>query len=259
MPKVADTSGGGAVTGPMRGVVSVVEAIVDGVTRHWLALALVATGLFLGLAFAAPVLAMAGQDRPAGAIYFLYRATCHQLPQRSWFIGGQAAAYDWATVRAHLGLAETDLLHAFHHPVHDSVLGYQVAFCQRDVATFGGLFVAIAVFGVVRQRRRVPALPFRLYLLALVPLALDGVTQLLGLRESTPLMRTLTGALFGIATALLVLPQIESAFADAIVSRGSRAGPARGADVVDAAGAADCVDDAGGGEHTMGGPSGPPG
>jgi uncharacterized membrane protein len=191
-----------------------VEAAVAGVTRHWLILAFVAVAAYVALPVAAPLLAMTGHDRLAGGIYFAYRLACHQFPHRSWFIGGPAWSYDWETVRTHLGLGESDLLHAYHHPIHDAVMGYQMAICERDMATFGALLGTIAAYGIVRRRRRVPGLPFRLYLLALVPLALDGLTQLVGLRESTPLVRTLTGALFGVATGLLVLGPIDAGFAD---------------------------------------------
>jgi uncharacterized membrane protein len=55
-------------------------------------------------------------------------------------------------------------------------------------------------------------MPFRLYLLFILPMAVDGLTQLVGLRESTPFLRTLTGSLFGIGSAWLVLTYIEASF-----------------------------------------------
>jgi uncharacterized membrane protein len=183
-----------------------------GVARHWLLLALVACGAYIGLAVAAPVLAMTGHGRAAGWIYFVYRAACHQLPHRSWFIGGSAATHNWATVRAYLGLGQHELLGAFHHPIDDPVLGYQLALCERDMATFGALWLAMLGFAFARRRWSVPALPIRLYGLSLVPIAVDGLTQLVGLRESTPLLRTITGGLFGLATAWLVLPQLDAGF-----------------------------------------------
>jgi hypothetical protein len=42
-------------------------------------------------------------------------------------------------------------------------------------------------------------------------MALDGFTQLFGLRESNLLLRLLTGCLFGLGTALFVLPQLDAA------------------------------------------------
>jgi uncharacterized membrane protein len=55
-------------------------------------------------------------------------------------------------------------------------------------------------------------------MIGLVPIAIDGVSQLPGLasnlppwflRESTPLLRTITGTLFGFTTAWYLFPLIE--------------------------------------------------
>jgi uncharacterized membrane protein len=156
-------------------------------------------------------------------LYFVYRITCHQLPHRSWFLGGEALTYDWSVIQTYLGVGENDVLAAFHNPVRDPHLGHQTAFCQREVAIFGSFFLALVAFGLLRHRRHINAIPFKVYLLALVPIGVDGVTQLLGFRESTPFLRTTTGAIFGIATALLVIPQLEEGFGDMLSMRDSEA------------------------------------
>lgn len=183
--------------------------LVRWLARHWLAGFLLGSGVFIALPLAAPLLAATGHDRASSAIYVAYRITCHQLPQRSWFIGGTAPAYDWATIRAIVGAPENGELLLYHRPIRDPVLGYQVAFCQRDSATYLTLFLTAVAYGLVRRRHAVKALSLRLYALALVPIGVDGLLQLVGVHESTPLSRTLTGALFGVATGLLVLPQLD--------------------------------------------------
>jgi len=64
---------------------------------------------------------------------------------------------------------------------------------------------------------------FILYALVGVgPIALDGFSQLfsqppfnvIGLRESTPLLRTLTGTLFGLMNVWLAYPYVEESFAE---------------------------------------------
>ncbi|MGE3267883.1 MAG: DUF2085 domain-containing protein, partial [Chloroflexota bacterium] len=45
------------------------------------------------------------------------------------------------------------------------------------------------------------------------PMALDGFTQLFNLRESTPELRTFTGALFGVASVWLIYPRVDAIFA----------------------------------------------
>jgi uncharacterized membrane protein len=47
----------------------------------------------------------------------------------------------------------------------------------------------------------------RYLLVAAVPLILDGGTQLIGLRESTNLIRAITGFLFGSAMAFYLAPE----------------------------------------------------
>jgi uncharacterized membrane protein len=210
-------------------VARLATAAGHGIARHWLGLMVLVVGGFLGLAIAAPLLSMFGHDRAADLIYMAYRLTCHQLPHRSWFIGGESLYYDWPTVQAYLGPNARGIVDAFHHPIRDPILGYQMAFCQRDTGIYAGLLLTTMLFGVVRSRRHVPPLPFKLYLLALVPIGIDGLTQLVGLRESTPITRTLTGMLFGAATALLVLPQLEIGFRELDEGNARRAAEGAGA------------------------------
>jgi uncharacterized membrane protein len=43
----------------------------------------------------------------------------------------------------------------------------------------------------------------------LLPMALDGVTQMFGWRESTWILRVVTGTLFGLGNIWFVLPLIQ--------------------------------------------------
>jgi uncharacterized membrane protein len=180
------------------------------IARHWLFLLNTAVGLFVGLPVLAPILMAMGHTMPAALIYFLYRFACHQLPQRSFFLGGAKHVYTFAEISAFTG--ETDPLSLQHRPITDPALGYQVAFCQRDVAIFGAIFLAGLVFALVRHRVR--PLPFKAYLLLIAPMAVDGSIQLVGLWESTWELRTLTGALFGLASVWLAYPYLEMGMGD---------------------------------------------
>ncbi|MEO8083851.1 MAG: DUF2085 domain-containing protein [Ardenticatenales bacterium] len=189
--------------------------LTAGIGRHWLAIWLIGSGAYILGAFAAPALARYGADHAAAALYLLYRPMCHQLPSHSWFLFGPRPYYDWPTLQPFTTAPLAHPLWSFHQPVTDPRIGYQVAICERDVATFTALFSASVALAWLRRRTgRIPPLPAALYVLAIVPIGLDGLTQLVGLRESTPLLRTLTGAVFGAATAAFVLPQLEAAMAD---------------------------------------------
>lgn len=183
--------------------------------RHWVTVLTIASGLFIALPLSAPVLAMAGHERLSATVYFTYRITCHQLPQRSWFIGGPAATHDWAEVQPYVARPEAGPLMAFHAPLGNPALGYQVGFCQRDTAIYLAVFLTCLSYGWLRRRVAFRPMPLRLYALMALPMAVDGLTQLVGLRESSPLWRTATGALFGMASAWLILTFIEASFREA--------------------------------------------
>lgn len=188
-----------------------IEALVDALSRHWLGMLNLLLLLYVALPLLAPVFMHAGAEWPARAIYALYRPACHQLPERSYFLYGEAAVYGREALPAE-GAAASDSLFQRRTYIGDPEHGYKVAICQRDVAIYGSMFLGGLFFAF--SRRKYAPLPLKMYALLLVPLAVDGVTQLLGLRESTWFYRTLTGMLFGLGTIWLVYPYLASAMAD---------------------------------------------
>ncbi len=67
---------------------------------------------------------------------------------------------------------------------------------------------------IAHWRRRLRPLTWRLYLLLILPMAVDGFTQAFGWRESNWELRTITGGLFAVATVLAVFPRVESYLLD---------------------------------------------
>lgn len=155
-------------------VVRLVDDAADWLVAHWLLLANAGVAVFALLPFVAPYLLSVGLHDLARVIYAAYSYTCHQLPERSYF-----------------------------------VFGHQMAYCQRDTATYVAVFLAGLAFALRKDRRRTMSL--KLYLLLILPLAVDGTTQLVGLRESTWLLRTISGGLFGAASAWLAYPFVQRA------------------------------------------------
>lgn len=150
--------------------------LVRFVCHHWLAAANAILLVFASLPFAAPVLAANGFDRIAVALYQAYALTCHQMPSRSFFI-----------------------------------LGQQMAYCERNTA----IYLSMALAGLVYARfrsRGVRPLPWRWYALLILPMAIDGFSQLFGWRESTWFLRVITGTLFGAATIWLCFPYLQPSF-----------------------------------------------
>lgn len=183
--------------------------------RHWLLLINSAVALYVLLPFLAPVLMQLGLSGPARALYGVYSFACHQLPDHSYFLFGEDPVYSLQALEAR-GLAEGLSLFEQRAFIGNESTGFKVAYCQRDVAIYGSVLLSGLLFGLVR--RRISAPPLRVYALFLIPIALDGVTQLIGLRESTWLLRTVTGALFGMASVWLAYPYLEEAMNDVVKS-----------------------------------------
>ncbi len=183
------------------------------------------TLVFLGGAFLAPILKMNGKERASNILYGFYHVFCHQLAFRSYFLGGDQLFYPREL--AHIeGLVTYE--QQFNDPYVDVVIargivgdqqaGYKIALCERDLAIYGSIALIAILFQITRRQWK----PLKWYwwvLFGLIPIALDGFSQIPGLssgwptwfpvRESTPLLRTLTGVLFGGITAWYMFPLME--------------------------------------------------
>ena len=156
---------------------------------------------------------MAGGALQAGRlIYVVYKPACHQLPERSFFLFGPRTTYTLDELQSLGLLSEDDDIFSRQRFAGAPGIGYKMALCQRDMALYGGMFLAGLLFGLVRKRLR----PLKLWVfgLFLLPMAVDGVTQLLLFRESTWLLRMFTGGLVGVASVWLLYPHLEKAFSD---------------------------------------------
>jgi uncharacterized membrane protein len=191
---------------PTERITLVIGHLMRGLSRHWLAVASVALGLFIGLPLLAPVLMEAGYERLGNAIHTLFYVTCHQLPERSYFLFGPQWIYSRAEL---LALTGEPVSLRF---VGNQAVGYKMAVCQRDTAIYGGWFLWGLLFGLVRDRLK--PISVRTFILLLVPMAVDGGGQLVGLWSSTWLTRLVTGLLFGLAVVLLAYPYLEQGMAD---------------------------------------------
>ena len=180
---------------------SVSPALVRAARAHWLAGVNLAAALFVGLPFVAPMLLALGHPELASLLYAAYRAVCHQWAFRSYFLLGPHPTYAIEELGRLVGPSQ---IYSF---VGSPELGYKVAFCERDVAIYLAVLVGGLAYGLLRGR--IAALGPLGYLALIAPMALDGFSQLLGWRESTVELRTLTGALFGLASVWLAYPRVD--------------------------------------------------
>ncbi len=177
--------------------------------------------VFVALPALAPVLMHYGYAGPADLIYTGYKLTCHQLAFRTYFFFGEQPVYTIDQLRASLGVRGEDALY-WSSFMGNAQLGYKMAWCERDTAIYASIIIAGLAFSLVRERLH--PLDWRLYLAFITPMAIDGFWQLftsplyilpfLPEHESTWLLRTITGALFGTGSVWLIYPYLQDAMKD---------------------------------------------
>lgn len=140
--------------------------------RFWVVLIIAVLGLILLATISVPILAYFGLDSISKPIFDALHIICAQIPSHSFYM-----------------------------------LGHQLGMCARNIAIYGSMFVSAVIFQL--SKRRLPGIPWWLWGLMLIPIALDGFSQMFGLRESTWELRVLTGALFGLANMWFALPFIQ--------------------------------------------------
>jgi uncharacterized membrane protein len=218
--------------------ISRADRMMDWFSRHYLAVINTFMLLYFGLPILAPTLMSAGATLPANVIYTVYKPLCHQFGFRSFFLFGEQAYYplaeagitDVKTFEEVTGFQDLDNPAAFsrfqaRQFTGNETVGYKMALCERDMAIYG----SILLFGLVYAAtgRRIKPLHWMLWvLIGMGPIGLDGFSQLfsqmnwewlaslLPYRESTPLLRVLTGGLFGFTTAWFAYPYMEESMAE---------------------------------------------
>jgi uncharacterized membrane protein len=211
-------------------VISKADSLSYWISRHYLFLMNLFLLLYFGLPFLGPVLKKSGLDGPAEVIYKMYSPLCHQWSFRSWFLFGEQAYYPHASagIQGVISFEEATGITDENDPGRlearvfegNEWMGYKIPLCQRDEAIWGSMFL----FGIIYviTGRRIKKLHWLFWLLlGLGPVGLDGFSQLLSqlpenflqsilpYRESTPLLRTITGFLFGWMTAWFTIPLME--------------------------------------------------
>ena len=143
--------------------------------KHWLAIVNGVLAAWIGVAVLAPVGYALGLTGPASAIFHVYRFACDQIPSHSFFLGG-----------------------------------YQICLCSRCLAIYSSMLTAGIALNFLRRSRTIQAFTWWMWMLTILPMALDGGTQFFGWRESNVWLRLLTGIIFGVGTAWFTLPQLEA-------------------------------------------------
>jgi len=161
--------------------------------------------LLNALIFITPVLEM--QKSPyASGLYAAFAPTCHQLTSRSLCLTNTYSIVDCLP-------QDGTLLHSHAKLVHFDATnaGYKFPVCSRDVAIYLAMLIGGILYPFLRKIGS-EEIPNKWFLvLALIPIAIDGTTQLFTLRESTNAIRILTGAIAGFAIPFYLLPMLNMA------------------------------------------------
>ncbi len=208
----AELAGQPQVSGQLRDFIISLDRAIFHFVKHWLLVFNLLLGLYVGLPVLAPALMASDAEGPAHFIYTIYKPMCHQLPWRSFFLFGERPYYDQDYLVSQVGEEPLETLWTAKNFLGTPELGYKMALCERDMAIYGSMLLAGMLFGLARKRLK--PLPWLVFVLFMVPVAIDGGIQLVGLHESTPLLRVITGTLFGFGAIWLAYPYFEVGMQD---------------------------------------------
>ena len=234
------------VAGWQRSLIIGLDKLIYKFSRHWIWVFNTVAFIYVGLPILAPALMNTGLTGPARIIYLAYGPMCHQMASRSFFLFGEQPVYprelagtDFTPIETYMpGIPEfsgvstdptqwTGFLLPARQFLGNEQLGYKMALCERDIGIYGFVLIGGILYAILRRRSQIKPLPFIAFMiLGLGPIGLDGFTQLFGmygaaanlslfetlfpLRESPPLLRTFTGAWFGLTLVWLAYPRIEA-------------------------------------------------
>lgn len=148
------------------------EKFANFLLEYWAFMMSIVLGLIVLAAVSVPFLSYFGLDSISKPVFYLLHTLCAQIPAHSFY-----------------------------------VLGHQLGMCARNFSIYASMFASSVVF--VISKKRLPGIPWWVWLLMILPMAFDGLTQMFGLRESTWELRVLTGSLFGIGNMWFALPFIQ--------------------------------------------------
>ncbi|GCE49169.1 putative membrane protein [Thermosporothrix hazakensis] len=154
---------------PRRGLLAWPEHILNLLMDHWALIITLVFGLLVLAAFLVPILAFLGLNNLSKPLFYSMHLVCGQIPSHSFYL-----------------------------------FGHQLGLCQRNFSIYTSMFLGSLIF--VLTKKRIPGLPWWLWVLMCVPMALDGFTQMFGWRESNMFLRLLTGSLFGLGCVWFALP-----------------------------------------------------
>ena len=155
---------------------------------HWATMITCVLGILVFAALSVPFLSYFGLDGISKQIFFALHMVCAQIPSHSFYI-----------------------------------FGHQLGMCARNFSIYASMFIGSLIF--VLSKKRIPGIPWWFWILMILPMALDGTTQMFGLRESTWELRVLTGTLFGLGNVWFALPLIQKTILESLPAQSLSSNP----------------------------------
>lgn len=145
------------------------------VAHRWLLITNIIAFVLASIPFITPFLMSRGYHAAANILFTTFGLMCHQMPERTFMLFGEP-----------------------------------MALCHRMSAIYVSAFLLGLLYAFVRNHIR--PLSFLGLFLFSFPMAIDGFTQLFGLRESVWELRLITGTFFSTGVAWFVFPRLEEGF-----------------------------------------------
>jgi uncharacterized membrane protein len=140
--------------------------------EQWVTMLTAILGTLVFIALSVPFLSYFGLDIIAKPLFYALHYVCAQIPSHSFYI-----------------------------------FGHQLGMCERNFSIYASMFLGSLVFAL--SKKRLPGIPWWVWILFILPMAIDGTTQMFGLRESTWILRVVTGTLFGLGNIWFALPFMQ--------------------------------------------------
>lgn len=139
---------------------------------YWAHIITTVIGCVVAIAIAIPFLSYFGLDVISKPLFYALHFVCAQIPAHSFYI-----------------------------------FGHQLGLCARNFSIYASMFGTGLIF--ILTKKRLPGIPWWMWIILALPMAWDGITQMFGLRESSWELRVITGTLFGAGCMWFVLPYIQ--------------------------------------------------
>jgi uncharacterized membrane protein len=173
---------------------------------------MLATGILALFILITPLLAF--QNNPAAPVLYdnIFANICHQKLSRSLCLfQTNPGSYSIGDCTLQNGAFRNDS-RAEKFASNYGFFGYKFPVSARDMLIYIGMFMGglVLLLAGKADSKEIPSLIW--FALAMVPMAIDGTTQLVGLRESINLLREATGLLAGLAVGIYMPLLLNAVF-----------------------------------------------